>query len=122
MTATIPFHQGTLTFPESFASKFGLSGDGEVTVEETPQGILLKPTRIYTDEEVAAFEAADRSLEPHRAWLETELANDKDSPALSPEWMEEIERRSAEIDAGEVELIPAEEVFAELRSSQGKPK
>jgi putative addiction module component (TIGR02574 family) len=31
-------------------------------------------------------------------------------------WDEEIRRRLAELDAGTAELIPAEEVFAELRS------
>ncbi len=36
---------------------------------------------------------------------------------LSVEWMEEIHRRVAEVEAGEAELIPAEEVFAELRAS-----
>lgn len=31
-------------------------------------------------------------------------------------WEEEIRRRVAELDAGNVELIPAEQVFAELRA------
>lgn len=35
---------------------------------------------------------------------------------LSPEWMEEINRRVAEVEAGTAELIPAEQVLAELRA------
>ena len=31
-------------------------------------------------------------------------------------WLEEIDRRCQEIDEGTAELIPAEEVFAELRA------
>lgn len=85
MTATVPFHQGTVTFPDSFAEKFGLKGDGEIVAEDTPQGILLKPkasesVRIYTDEEVAAFED-ETDLEPHRAFLK---AVTKDLPAEWP--------------------------------------
>ena len=38
-----------------------------------------------------------------------------DPAELGPEWLEEIYRRAAEIDAGEVELIPGEVVFREAR-------
>ncbi len=34
---------------------------------------------------------------------------------IDREWAEEAERRVAQIDRGEVELIPGEEVFAKLR-------
>jgi hypothetical protein len=34
---------------------------------------------------------------------------------LGAEWLEEISRRAAEIDAGEVESIPGEVVFREAR-------
>ena len=36
-------------------------------------------------------------------------------------WEEEIRRRLAEIDAGTATLVPAEDVFAEIRSSLGLP-
>ena len=36
--------------------------------------------------------------------------------SLSPEWMEEINRRIAEVESGTAELIPAEQVMAELRA------
>ena len=73
MTATIPYHEGTLTFPAVLAAKLGLTGDGEVIVEDTPLGILLKPKeegRMYTDEEMETF-ADEGDLEPHRAFLES---------------------------------------------------
>ena len=38
------------------------------------------------------------------------------APPLSDAWKAEIDRRSREIDAGEVELIPNEEVFAQVRA------
>ena len=38
------------------------------------------------------------------------------APPLHPAWEAEIARRLAEMDAGLVESIPAEEVFAELRA------
>jgi putative addiction module component (TIGR02574 family) len=36
-------------------------------------------------------------------------------PDIDTMWSEEAERRVAEIDRGEVELIPGEEVFANIR-------
>ena len=40
-----------------------------------------------------------------------------DDPAeVERAWEEEIRRRLAELDAGTAELIPADEVFAELRA------
>ncbi|MGV3659413.1 MAG: addiction module protein [Prosthecobacter sp.] len=41
---------------------------------------------------------------------------DDNEAALSPEWMAEINRRIAEVEAGTAELIPAEQVLAELRA------
>ncbi len=38
------------------------------------------------------------------------------APPLHPAWEAEIARRVAEVDAGLVECIPAEKVFAELRA------
>jgi len=35
-------------------------------------------------------------------------------------WAEEAERRIEELDSGEVEEIPGEQVFAEIRASLGK--
>ena len=44
-----------------------------------------------------------------------ENADDREV-SLSPEWMEEINRRIAEVESGTAELIPAEQVLAELRA------
>ena len=49
-----------------------------------------------------------------RALLE-ELDGPPDADAESA-WREEVRRRSHEIDAGETELVPADEVFARARA------
>ena len=41
---------------------------------------------------------------------------DESEVTLSPEWMEEINHRIAEVESGTAELIPAEQVLAELRA------
>ena len=38
------------------------------------------------------------------------------APPLHPAWEAEVARRVAELDAGTVECIPAEEVFAKMRA------
>jgi putative addiction module component (TIGR02574 family) len=38
------------------------------------------------------------------------------SPEIEQSWMEEVERRLDEVDAGEVELIPVEETIAKMRA------
>lgn len=44
---------------------------------------------------------------------------DDEPPTLSPEWLAEIERRSAEIDTGTVSTIPWEEVRQRLQKKVG---
>ena len=41
---------------------------------------------------------------------------DPPDPGADQAWLEEIQRRSREFDAGLVEGIPAEKVFADLRA------
>jgi len=36
-------------------------------------------------------------------------------PGVEEAWLQEIQRRSRELDGGSVETVPAEEVFAKLR-------
>lgn len=49
--------------------------------------------------------------------LAGELLEDPEFAAdVSPSWSDEINRRVAEIDAGQVEMIPAEQVFGGLRA------
>jgi putative addiction module component (TIGR02574 family) len=38
------------------------------------------------------------------------------APEIEQSWMEEVERRLDEVDAGEVELIPIEETIAKMRA------
>lgn len=45
-----------------------------------------------------------------------ESLDDSEQTDLDSAWSEEIERRIRDIDEGRVELIPGEEVLAELRS------
>ena len=61
---------------------------------------------------------------PHdsRALLAEKLLEslDSDDPfEVSQAWLDEARRRCREIDEGKVELIPAEEVFAEARREAG---
>jgi len=35
-------------------------------------------------------------------------------------WAEEVERRVSQVDRGEVELVPGEEVFARIRGKHGR--
>jgi putative addiction module component (TIGR02574 family) len=41
---------------------------------------------------------------------------------LSPAWEKELDLRAREIEEGRVELIPAEEVFAEIEASLRAPR
>jgi putative addiction module component (TIGR02574 family) len=52
--------------------------------------------------------------------LATALPHDG-QPTLSPEWMAEIQRRSAEIDRGEVVLEPWEEIRKRMFERAGLP-
>ena len=52
-------------------------------------------------------------LEPQEA--------EEDPAGVERAWEEEIRRRLAELEAGTAELVPAEQVFAELRSRLSRP-
>ena len=68
-----------------------------------------------TYDQIAA-EAMQLSAE-ERADLADKLWMSVDTPeAVAAAWDAEIERRIAQIDSGEVETIPFEEVMAELRA------
>ena len=64
--------------------------------------------------------SAALDLEPKlRAMLAAHLLeslDDSEQVEIDSAWSEEVERRIREIDEGRVELIPGEEVLAELRS------
>jgi putative addiction module component (TIGR02574 family) len=67
-------------------------------------------------------EKASRLSEVERAELALSLIESLDGPpdeGADAAWRVEIERRIGQIERGEVELIPGEEVFARLRRRLG---
>ena len=65
---------------------------------------------------------AAQLCENERAELALALIESLDGEAdigVEEAWRLEIDRRSAEIDSGEVQLIPGDEVFARLRRKLG---
>lgn len=60
--------------------------------------------------------ALQLSAEERTEWIERLIDTVLPAPPLHPAWEAEIARRVAEMDAGLVESIPAEKVFAELRA------
>lgn len=67
-------------------------------------------------------EKASHLSDPERAELALSLIESLDGPAdpdVEEAWRLEIERRVGEIERGEVQLIPGDEVFARLRRRLG---
>ena len=65
---------------------------------------------------------ASRLTEGERAELALSLIESLDGPGdpnVEEAWRVEIERRISQIDRGEVQLIPGDEVFAKLRRRLG---
>lgn len=53
--------RGALTLPQDLIEKYGLKEGGQVVVEETEAGLILRPSakftaEIYSDDRVAEFE------------------------------------------------------------------
>lgn len=70
-----------------------------------------------TDNAKAVLEAAMTLPPAERAELAERLLDSVDAgDPLSAEWAAEIDRREKEIDEGRATLIPAEQVFAEIRA------
>ena len=77
--------------------------------------ILQGPVMPLTYEQLAA--EAMRLSATERADLADKLWMSVDTPeAVAAAWDAEIERRVAQIDSGEVETVPFEQVMAELRA------
>jgi putative addiction module component (TIGR02574 family) len=67
-------------------------------------------------------EKASKLPEEERAELALSILESLDGPAdtdVENAWQVEIERRVGQIERGEVQLIPGEEVFARLRRRLG---
>jgi putative addiction module component (TIGR02574 family) len=71
-------------------------------------------TMLLTYEQVA--QAAMQLSSDERVDLAEKLWVSVDTPEAIAAWDEEIARRVAQLDAGEVETVPAEQVIAELRA------
>ena len=70
-----------------------------------------------TDRAKAVLEAALALPETEREQIADRLLDSVEPPEkLSPEWAAEIAGRVKEIDDGTAVLIPAEQVFAEVRA------
>ena len=62
--------RGTLTLPKAFRTLLGMNQAGQVVVEETEEGILLRPrvtqpAKLYSKEQVARLDKADVALAPY---------------------------------------------------------
>jgi len=61
MTKVISINgRGTLTLPKELRQRIGLTGEGQVVAEETPEGILIRagatfPVELYSDKRIAEF-------------------------------------------------------------------
>lgn len=58
----------------------------------------------------------ERARLAHRLLISLDKETDEDAAAVEQAWEEEIRRRVADLEAGTAELIPAEQVLAELRA------
>lgn len=68
-------------------------------------------------EEIRTLSASDREALLQLLWEELDGPSDPDVEAA---WLEEVRRRGREIDSGQVELVPADEVFQKLEASLKK--
>lgn len=66
--------------------------------------------------EALKLPSQERARLAHRLLVSLDEDADEDMAEVERAWEEEIRRRLAELEAGTAELIPAEEVFAELRA------
>ena len=73
MTKVVNMDQrGTLTLPKELRKRLGLKDGGEVVVQETPEGLLLRPSvappvEIYSAKRVAEFQKSnDEALAGYR--------------------------------------------------------
>lgn len=68
-------------------------------------------------EEIRTLSAPEKEALLRLLWEELDGPSDPDVEAA---WLEEVRRRGQEIDAGQVELVPADQVFRKLEASLKK--
>jgi antitoxin PrlF len=59
--------RGVVTIPAALRRAFGLESGQELIVEETPEGILLRPAvsipiELYTEERIAEFAGDEKAI------------------------------------------------------------
>lgn len=62
--------RGVVTIPAAIRQAFGLKADDEVIIEETEQGILLRPAisvplEIYSEKRIAEFAGDEEAIGRH---------------------------------------------------------
>ena len=68
--------RGVVTIPARFRKKFGLSEDDKLIIEESVQGLLLRPAvsmplEIYSEERIAEFQEDEAAVGQKLDRLET---------------------------------------------------
>jgi putative addiction module component (TIGR02574 family) len=82
---------------------------------EPEKEIMALPLKKL-EAEALELSAAERAQLVHRLLLSLDGEAAEDQQEVERAWGQEIARRAAEVETGGVELIPAEQVFQELRS------
>jgi putative addiction module component (TIGR02574 family) len=68
-------------------------------------------------QEIRALSAPEKEALLRLLWEELDGPSDPDVEAA---WLEEVRRRGQEIDSGQVELVPADQVFRKLGATLKK--
>ena len=68
-------------------------------------------------QEILALSAPEKEALLRLLWEELDGPSDPDVEAA---WLEEVRRRGQEIDSGQVELVPADQVFRKLGATLKK--
>ena len=72
-------HRGQLTLPANLRKRFGIKNGGAIILEERDNELVLKPAMVlevemYTDEQVLAWDEADRLDDVERQTVLQHLA------------------------------------------------
>ena len=72
-------HRGQLTLPANLRKRFGIKNGGAIILEERDNELVLKPAMVlevemYTDEQVLAWDEADRLDDAERQTVLRHLA------------------------------------------------
>jgi len=72
-------HRGQLTLPANLRKRFGIKNGGAIILEERGNELVLKPAMVlevemYTDEQVLAWDEADRLDDAERQTVLRHLA------------------------------------------------